>query len=110
MIFSQIIHVLAWLYLPVVLVALVSNVMAFIVFSQRSIHNRSFSVYSRFLLVSDTLALLDPLNNLFMYEYGLAITDHSLLACKSLHYIADTVQGISGNSIAFPFHITPFSA
>ena len=92
------IRILSWFYVPIVIVAVVGNVLAFVVFSQNGLANRSFSVYFRFLVVSDTLALFDPLNNFAKYQYGSSLGNHSLFVCKAFHYIADSADVISGKS------------
>ena len=100
-----IVDVFSWLFPFIFAFGIVGNVISFVVFSRRQLAKKSFSVYFRFLAVSDSLALVDSLNNFAKYKFGTAFADHSFLTCKAFHYIADSMELASGLSPSSVFRI-----
>jgi hypothetical protein len=57
-------------FYPIICVlGIVGNILAFLVFSRKKFENCSFSIYFRFLSVTDTVAVLYSLNNFLKYKF-----------------------------------------
>ena len=90
-----------WFYPFIFVFGVIGNALAFIVFSRKKLAKSSFSVYFRFLAVSDSIALIDSVNNFAKYGFHSAIADRSDLMCKTFHYLCDTMELSSGMCIRY---------
>jgi hypothetical protein len=70
---TLIINIFISFYPVICLLGVVGNILAFLVFSRKKFENSSFSVYFRFLAVSDTVAVLYSLNNFLKYRFDEAL-------------------------------------
>ena len=78
------------------IIGVCTNALSYIVFSRRRFQNTIFRVYFRFLIITDTFALLLPINKLLEWNFNIYISDHSNFLCKLRSYFAYTVIPVSG--------------
>ena len=90
------INIILWYYPIIMAFGFAGNLLAFVVFSQPKLSKTSFAVYFRFLVVSDSITLLQAINDFHIYRYGRAVADYSAFVCSAYHYVVDSTTIISG--------------
>ena len=66
---TLVINVFIVFYPIICILGVIGNLLAFLVFSRKKFESSSFSVYFRFLAVSDTVAVLYSINNFLKYRF-----------------------------------------
>ena len=96
-----VITIFIWFYPFIFIFGIIGNVLAFLTFSRKKFAKMSFSIYFRFLAFTDSIALVAAINNFAKYRYDWAIADQSAFLCKTIHYMCDSIELSSGNSLFF---------
>ncbi len=78
------------------LIGFIFNTISFIIFSRRKFHKTSFSIYYRFLIISDTLALLLPLNRMLELNFNIKMQNVSDFLCVIRVFYSYIFIAISG--------------
>lgn len=76
-------------------IGLVTNILSFIVFSRKKFKKTVFSIYFRFLIIFDTLALLVPINKFLELNLAIVISHNTTLLCKIRMYYEFVITPIS---------------
>lgn len=71
----------AYTYPIISMIGFIFNVLAFIVFSGKKFEKTSFSIYFRFLIISDILSLLLPINRILELNFNIKLQDVSDVFC-----------------------------
>jgi hypothetical protein len=84
------------LYLLIAVIGLISNLLSFIIFSQKKFQNTVFSIYFRFIVIFDILSMMIPVNKFFEFNLNIWFRDFSDPLCKFRYYYIYVVFPISG--------------
>ena len=82
------------------LIGILTNTIAFIVFSRKTFRNTVFSTYFRFVTIFDTLSQLTTFNKYFEVNLGFYIKNLSIFACKFRYYYSYVITPLSGWTLA----------
>ncbi len=88
--------IITYLYIVIVLIGLFTNALTFVVFSRKKFQNTVFSMYFRFLVISDTASLFLPINKFFELGMNMYFRNISDLLCKVRYYLVYVINPISG--------------
>ena len=72
------------------------NSLSFVIFSQKKFQKTSFSIYFRFLIISDSLSLLLPINRMLEWNFLMFISNYSDFFCKLRAFYSYAIRPISG--------------
>ncbi len=95
-ILEKISTIIVYLFPFITIIGLLSNLIAFVIFSRKKFKNTVFATYFRFLALFDTLSLLLPLNKYLELKLNIHIMDMSNLFCKLRIYLTYSIPPMSG--------------
>jgi hypothetical protein len=94
-IYQQIRTIIVYSFILIIILGIVFNTLAFIVFSRKRFKRTVFATYFRFLIITDTLSLLMPLNKILEINYNIYIEKISNTLCKLRMYVPYVISPIS---------------
>jgi hypothetical protein len=94
-------RMIIYVYPMISFVGFVTNILSFIVFSRKKFKKTIFSIYFRFLIIFDTLALLVPINKFLELNLAIVISHSSNLLCKTRMYYEFVITPISSWILVF---------
>jgi hypothetical protein len=90
------VKVVNYSYLITVIVGILGNILAFVVFSRKKFQNTIFSTYFRALLVVDTIGLLYlTIEKFLWFEYHINLRDFNVILCRITMPFAYSIPAIS---------------
>jgi hypothetical protein len=96
-IFQQLKTIIVYLFVLVMLLGVIFNSLAFIIFSGKRFKKTVFSTYFRFLIITDTFSVIFmPINKILELNFDIYIEKLSNTMCKLRLYVPYVISPISG--------------
>lgn len=98
---NQIEKIIIYLYPLIISLGIIGNAFSFLIFSRKQFKKTIFQVYFRLVSISNTLAVIIPVNYFLMYQFNYDISKLSSFTCKLMDYLIYTSCPISSYILAY---------
>jgi hypothetical protein len=88
--------IFVYTYPVISIIGLITNSLAFVIFSRKKFHNTIFFIYFRFILLFDIFSMMIPINKFFESNFNIYFRDFNQSLCKFRYYYIYVVYPISG--------------